>query len=79
MSKYVLQKPNIKRPPFSFPVSEELKDTINALASAAESGNIILQSLLEQEIWTLRFDVPEEYTDWLIEYYYERGWAHGME
>jgi hypothetical protein len=79
MGENSLKKVNIKRPPLNFPTSDELRDTINALANAAESGNIIMQSLLEQEVWTLRFDVPDENRDWLIEYYYERGWEHGME
>jgi hypothetical protein len=68
----------IKRPPFDFVISKELEETINLLADAVEQGDRIMQSLLEQEIWSYRveFKPGSDEEDFLLSYYYERGWQH---
>jgi hypothetical protein len=68
----------IKRPPFDFEISDEFADLINELVDTIEGGDIVTQALLEQEIWAARRELPEgsDEEDWILSYYYERGWKH---
>jgi hypothetical protein len=66
----------VKRPPFDFGISGEFTELINELVDTIEEGDIVTQALLEQEIWAARRELPEGSAeeDWILSYYYERGW-----
>jgi hypothetical protein len=68
----------VKRPPFDFEISEEFSSILNRLVDAIESGDKIMQALLEQEVWRCRRELKEgsEQEEWIMDYYYDRGWLY---
>ena len=69
---------DVKRPPFDFEISEEFAALLNRLFDAIERGDKIMQALLEQEVWAGRRELPEgsDEEEWIMDYYYDRGWEH---
>jgi len=71
----------IKRPPLDFEISPEFATLLNRLVDAIESGDYITQCGLEDEVWAQRRELAEgsDEEEWVMSYYFDRGWKHGME
>ncbi|MDR1700722.1 MAG: hypothetical protein LBR68_05980 [Lachnoclostridium sp.] len=71
----------ILRPPFYFPISEELESAIYHLIEAITTNNMGMVGAWENEIHALSRELPQgsEEEQWIVDYYVYAGWQEELD